>query len=148
MDEARRAGESGPGVPERADQLLSKYAAVWIWTVFFATSGGMFFSYTTPPHRITFPGVASADLQKYLRLAGDFLYVSGLLASVGSSISLYLYFAFFLAPVVIFATAPDSPRRRRGAATFARWTYLLLVIAGLARIAPGLVSFVYESLLR
>ncbi|HEX8201144.1 MAG TPA: hypothetical protein VF590_11705 [Isosphaeraceae bacterium] len=134
-----------PGVLESADRLLAKYAAVWLWTVFFGINTGLSSNYLAlymqaAQFGLGRPGPRFPD---YLGLVGPVAYGIGGLASAGAWIFLYLFFSVYLLPVVFLGTTGVSEeRRRRGGARFLNRAYLLLLLAGVIRLAPEVLAFV------
>jgi hypothetical protein len=154
------AGKPAPQVP--AETLLSKFAAVWIWTVFFGVSGGLSYSFLTPLRDIVQIGMMGSNFgfrpwmgpmagsplgAELMTIALPVAFAVGLLASVASWLFLYLYFALYLVPVVFQGGAiPYEDRRRRLAGLYLNRTYQLVIIAALARATPDLVYLFFPLL--
>lgn len=140
---------------EKSDQLATKLAAVWIWTVFFGLNTGLSASYLGAlggmignpvlfelmgrrPGMAQLGGTTSGEV---LMLALPVIQMGGILANLGSWAFLYLYFSVFLLPAVLLRDPRgDDDRRRRIAAAALRRTYLLILVSGVARVLPeGLI---------
>jgi hypothetical protein len=148
-----------PAAAEAGDPLLTRAAALWIWTVFFGLSGGLSYSFLSSGRELMlagpmlfgggrgwggFPNAPGMELTILIVPAA---YAIGLLASVGAWLFLYLYFAHFVLPVVLFATKPPhDERRRRLAGHYLNRTYQLLLIAALARATPDLAYLLLPAL--
>jgi hypothetical protein len=137
-----------PPVLETADRLLSKYVAVWLWTIFFGVNSGLssnylsFFAQQVSQWGRFGPGPRD-PISDLLRLVGSVGYGLGGLASIGAWIFLYLFFSVYLLPVVFLGTTGLSEeRRRRGGAKFLNRAYVLLLVAGVIRLAPEILTFV------
>ena len=90
------------------------------------------------------PGPRNGDV---LTAVLPIAYGVGTVASVGAWIFLYLFFSVFLLPVVfVGVTAVSEERRRRAGARFLNRAYLLLLLSGMARLAPELVGSVLPML--
>jgi hypothetical protein len=138
-----------PPVLEAADRILSKYVAVWLWTIFFGLNSGLSYNYLSFFMQATQynnarsygsgPGPFPSDV---LRVVVPTAYGLGAVASIGAWIFLYLFFSVYLLPVVFLGTTGVSEeRRRRGGARFLNRAYLLLLVAGVIRLAPEIVTF-------
>jgi hypothetical protein len=158
MDEPAES-KTPPVVAEPGDPLVTRVAALWIWTVFFGLSGGLSYSFLSTGRELMmaapmlvgggrgwggFPNATGTEL---VMLVVPAAYAIGLLASVGAWLFLYLYFAHFVLPVVFFAVKPlQDDRRRRLAGHYLNRTYQLLLIAALARATPDLVYLLLPAL--
>jgi hypothetical protein len=138
-----------PPVPEAADRLLAKYVAVWFWSIFFGLNGGLSYNYLSffseLIGRARFgPGPRAGDL---LTAVMPIAYGLGAVANIGAWLFLYLFFSVYLLPVIFLGvTAVSEERRRRAGAKFLNRAYLLLLLAGLARLAPEVVGSVLPAL--
>ena len=145
--------EEGVGVQkpegESGELLLSKFAVVWVWTILIGINGGLSYHYTNVlgemfqglyalgnVRRPGMPG-APADWTFYVAPLSTSV---GVLASIGSWLCLYWFFTFYAMPIVLFrsATMADD-RRRRTSENFLKRSYQLLIVAGVARVAPSLI---------
>jgi hypothetical protein len=148
-------GSAKPAVQATGEHLLGKFAAVWIWTVFFGVGGGLSYSFLGSLRDIVQVGMFNANFgprgrfgpmlntqlgSELMGLVLPIAFAVGLLASVASWLFLYLYFALYLVPVV-FLGGPigHEDRRRRLAAAYLNRTYQLVIVAALARATPDLI---------
>ncbi len=147
---------------EKADQLATKLASVWIWTVFFGLNTGLSYSLASGlmglmgnpmmwelMRRPGFGPGPGGPAGEYLVMAIPACYIVGVLTNVASWAFLYLYFSLYLLPTVLIRE-PDGAddRRRRMAATALRRTYLLVIGSGLARLVPEALMYALPLLSR
>jgi hypothetical protein len=134
-----------PPLSETADRLLSKYVAVWLWTIFFGVNSGVSYNYLSFYIQAAQNGYGrpGARFPDYLGMVGPVAYGLGGVASLGAWVFLYLFFSVYLLPVVFLGTTGISEeRRRRGGAKFLNRAYVLLVVAGVLRLAPEILALV------
>lgn len=160
MDHPTEPSPPPTGLDAR-DVLMTRVAALWIWTVFFGLNGGLSYSFISSTRDLMmaapmfvgggrprggFPGGPSMEMAMLVVPAA---YALGLLASVGGWLFLYLYFTHFVLPVVFFAIkSPHEDRRRRLAGHYLNRTYQLLLVAALARATPDLAYLLLPALSR
>jgi hypothetical protein len=148
----------GSSAPAVSDTLLSRFAAVWIWTVFFGVNGGLTYSFLASSHdwvaavsislrRTGAPlGPGPSELMAVVLPAAFSL---GLVASIASWVFLYLYFVTLVLPTVLVGVRGEyEERRRRLAAAYLARTYQLLILAALARATPEVLYLTLPALER
>lgn len=145
-DQAQPARPASP-----AETTSPRWAALWIWTVFFGLNSGLSYSFLGPARDIVqtrtfgpgfrggsfYPGGLPVGL---LEFAVPTSHLVGLLVSVAAWLFLYLYFVVYVLPVVFLGASAAPDDRRVGlACNYLNRTYQLLLIAALARATPDLV---------
>ena len=148
--------KSPPSLDERGSVLLSKYAAIWVWTVLIGLSGGLTYnSAGTLGDLIQMQMLGGGRFGAGANPAGNewTLMVNlgasavGMLAGVASWICLYMFFTLYVVPIALLGSAPVADdRRRRGGVIFLRRSYQLLIVAVLAKVAPSLFLIALNGL--
>ncbi len=139
---------------QRIDDLSTRVAAVWIWTVLFGVNGGLSYSMSQGLGLQNNPMLLNAAFRggggltgpgpglEWIALAIPVFSLSGIVASLAAWGCLYLYFSLFLLPLVLsHEPVPPDPRRRRMAASALRRTYLLTIVAAGCRLLPDLLPY-------
>ena len=151
-----------PPPPHPLDDLFTKVASLWLWTVFFVVTSGLSFSFLSSLNSMLAPMFSSGWMGRggggapMGGMNGDMIafvipvvHIAGMIANVGSWAFLYLYFTVYLLPAVILRDPNGVDDRRRRIATAAlRRTYLLTIAAGIARMLPELILYLGPALSR
>ena len=145
-----------PSLDERGSVLLSKYGAIWVWTVLIGLSGGLTYNSAGSLGELiqmqmlgggrfgAGGGAAGSEWSLMVNMGSSAV---GMLAGVGSWICLYMFFTLYVVPIALLGSAPVADdRRRRGGVTFLRRAYQLLIVAVLAKVAPSLFLIVVNGL--
>ena len=151
--------EPAPAVSDTASLVLSKYGAIWIWTVLIGLSGGLSYnSMSTLGELVQLqmfgmgqfgmrggaPGPGGNEWYSMVSMGSTAV---GLLANLASWVCLYFFFTIYVVPVALMGSAPVADdRRRRGAAMFLRRTYQFLIVSAISKITPTLFLIVYNAL--
>lgn len=136
-----------------AEGLLGRFAAVWIWTVFFGLNGGLTYSFLGSMREVAqigLMGIAGRGPAwggpnavlggEMMALIMPLAFSIGLVASIASWLYLYLFFSVYIVPTVFLEGRPAAEdRRRRLAAAYVARTYQLLILAALARATPDIL---------
>lgn len=152
--------QSGPLPSLSHEQLLSRFASVWLWTIFFGLNGGLTASLMSASTTAMNPLVWEMMARQYgmagrpqnaatefITVATPFLYVSGIILNVISWGFLYIYFSFYLIPTVIqLQPVRSEDARSKFAAWTLRWTYLCVIAGGLLRFLPELMMHIIPAL--
>lgn len=141
---------------ETASIALSKYGAIWIWTVLIGLSSGLSYSSMASfSEQIQLQmlgmgrfnggaGPGSAELASMVNMGSIAV---GIFANLASWICLYMFFSIYVVPVSLMGSSPIADdRRRRGALMFLRRTYQLLIVSAVARCAPTLFVIIYSAI--
>ncbi len=143
--------------PSPLDDLFTRIASLWLWTVFFLISSGLSVSFLSSLGSILSLGMAgrpgnfgpNGPFNDMMAFVLPVIHIAGMLANVGSWAFLYLYFTVYLLPAVLLRDPNGiDDRRRRIAASALRRTYLLTIAAGIARLLPELIIYLNPALSR
>lgn len=133
-----------------ADRVVARIAAVWVWTVLFATSAALTYtvSYSSSWQVMQMigqrggrfgPGVDPSTA--ILAVATPLLIGTGAVALALGWLAQYRYFRGYIIQVVILdrPSADDEARRSQAMRDLARG-YFLVIVAGMLRMAPDLLA--------
>ncbi len=149
-----------PPPPHPLDDLFTKVASLWLWTIFFVITSGLSVSFLSSLGSLLstsmmgrggggFGGPGRSMYGDLLTYILPVVHIAGMLANVGSWAFLYIYFTVYLMPAVILRDPNGvDDRRRRMAASALRRTYLLTLAAGIARLLPELFLYLSPALSR
>ena len=132
------------------DAWAGRIAAVWIWTALFGLNGGLSYSFLGGAGQLGLsalwmgsgfgPGRGRGpQANDFAVMILSFAFALGLMASLAAWLFLYLQFSSYLVPVVLLGVRPFEDRRQRLSARYLMRAYQLLLIAGLARVAPDVL---------
>ncbi len=149
MEELPNAERPDSPVEAAADRLLSKYVAVWLWTIFFGANSGVTYTYYSYIFRSN-PGAMfgpGSPLPPWLSEVQPTALSLSILASAAAWGYLFFFFSVYLIPVV-FQRLPEAQgeRRRVTSSSFLNRAFLLLIAAWLTRILPDFVAFLILAL--
>jgi hypothetical protein len=122
----------------RIDNLLSKYLLVWIWSVLFGASSGLFYS---------FVGFGSSRPWGPLNLLLAILAAISLLSLVISNLALFRFLTLYLIPkFLVTSIKEDEDRVNHKSAILLRSAFAYMIFGAVARVLMTLAELIFSSL--
>lgn len=121
----------------RIDNLFSKYLLVWIWSVLFGASNGLFYS---------FIAFRTSERWGPLDLLLLILATMGLLVLVASNLALFRFLTIYLLPKFLPDNKTEYDDVNRKSAYLLRSAFAYMIFGAVARMLMVLVELTFSSL--